>query len=129
VCDLRWIGGRRAYTSDTDGDWLPFSTAAASGRGVGHRPLGWGPVYGTGQLGGGSGARRQAVLTGDQQPAVQGQVPAEAPILAVEGAAGRETTRWPPLGAAWPRYSACRPAGRVMPQMVSSPASMPRVPC
>ena len=53
MCDLRWIGGRRAYTSDTDGYWLPFSTAAASGRGVGHRPLGMGSVYGTGQLGGG----------------------------------------------------------------------------
>ena len=36
VCDLRWIGGRRAYTSDTARYWLAFSTDAASGRGVGH---------------------------------------------------------------------------------------------
>ena len=71
-----------------------------------------------------------ADLPEDQEPAaVEGQVPAETPSLAVEGAVGRETARRPSLGATWPRYAACRLTGRVMPQMVSTPASMPRVPC
>ena len=96
LCDLRWIGGRHVYTSDTDGYWLPFSTAAASGRGVGHRPIGMG-----------SRVRHPTASRG----------------------LGREAVRRPSLGATWPGYSACRLTGRVMPQMVSSPASMPRVPC
>ena len=109
-------------------------------------PSAWGPVYGTGQLCGGSGARRSrqacsrlgyrfevdldADLPGDQEPAaVQGrfqlrpQASRSRVPLAVKRPGGR------PWGATWPRYSACRLTGRVMPQMVSSPASMPRVPC
>ncbi len=137
---------RRVYTSDTDGYWLPFSTAATSGRGVGHRPFGMGPCtapdsFARARARGGHArpcsrleyrfeVDLDADLPGDQEPAaVQGQVPAETPSLAVEGAVGRETARRPSLGATWPRYSACRLTGRVMPQMVSSPASMPRVPC